>query len=183
MQIIAILIIVSIVAFIIISVLQIIFYIIKRKKYSEIDQRNNTEKAEELFVNDIERARNLVLIATGNSGDFYNRENIKNVLKNVNSGKKVVIVSGDLISGKDNPLFKTARDNMNIELNVIENVKYLRPHFRIIDNKDVYIEKFHEKDTSERIYHYFKNNRHLARKYRKKFLDLIEKANLSGEKF
>lgn len=165
-----------VITFIVILIIEILGSISKYPK-AIIDKSNTPEEAMDLIISDLNKTKRQIFIVTGNGNPkFYGDKKIYDAF--IKSSEKVFIeiISGNLKNDMENPLRLLSRDCQNIHLHIIKESNYLRPHFRIIDNHDVFVERFHEIDSDKRVYCYFYNDRFLARKYRKKFFELYERA-------
>ncbi len=153
-----------------------LFFFKKRKRI--IDEPNDEEIAEEVIIKNLKEAGNNVLMATGNANpEFYGREKVKEAFKDCAKKVKLIeIVSGKIKNETKNPLYKLSDQNKNVNLYEIVGEKYLQPHFRIIDNKNVFLERDHSRGSKKRYYSYFPEDRFLAKRYRKIFFNFLSKA-------
>jgi hypothetical protein len=156
-------------------------YISTKNKRRVIDAENNPDKAAVVLIDDLNNTKNEIDIVTGNANPtFYSRKDVYDKLEEVAKDKKIInIYSGKpstRFKGK-NPLVKLSEDYPRVNFYQID-TEYLQPHFRIIDNLDVFVERNHAKGNDNRFYCYFANDRFLARKYKEK-LKLLQK-NLSN---
>ena len=129
---------------------------------------NNQEKAIDMLVEDIDNAKNRILIY-GGRGDTYENEKI---LKSF-SDKKIpinIVLQNENI--KDTKLAELARKKDNINL-YISNKDNNRRHFRVVDYTYLYIEKQHDPNSQDRYFKRFERARFIPGKYAKDFSNIL----------
>lgn len=147
------------------------------KKHSFQNKSNTDIDAAAELKKELDGAKKLVLITTGNCNkEFYNRSVVKKAIEDAAERKiNIRIISGQIENIKDNPIFILANNHKNIQLYINQN-SYLQPHFRIIDNRNIFIESIHEPNEEKRYFSYFVNNSYLVKQYIDIFYGLLSKS-------
>ena len=146
-------------------------------KRASFQNKSNTDiDAEDELEKELTNAKRIILITTGNCNpEFYNRPKVKTSLEAAAKRKIIIkIISGE-IKEIDNPIIHLSNNYSNVQLFIIPDV-YLNPHFRIIDNMNIFIEDMHKPEEKRRYFSYYVNNSYLVKKYIDLFYSLLSKS-------
>lgn len=166
-----------IISFFLLIIYEFFFFFFKKRKRI-IDEPNTEDIAEKVIIKNLLETHNNVLIVTGNGNPgFYGREKVIKAFEDCAKRVKLIeIISGKLKNGIRNPLYKLSDKYNNVNLYEVKKEKYLQPHFRILDNKNVFLEREHSINSKKRYYSYFPDDRFLAKRYRKIFFNFLLRA-------
>ncbi|MDP2167643.1 MAG: hypothetical protein Q8J64_04845 [Thermodesulfovibrionales bacterium] len=137
--------------------------------------KNDRDLATKMILEDIDRAKERMLIYGGN-GSIYNDSEILSALKSKKINVEFILENKHEIL-KNSPLFTVAKEHPNVHLYYAQE-KTFKHHFRVIDYSCVYIEQCHEPEADDRMFKRFFNVRFLPGQYSKEFLSLKEQAKL-----
>lgn len=140
-------------------------------------ESNNKEKAIEMIIQDIKRAKKRVYIY-GGKGDVYDNaliidEIIKALERGVNF--EIILECNSLSLTRIGNL----KDKNNIFLESTHNKKLFNHHFRVIDYNYVYIEKPHPEDSYNWWFKRLINTRFLPGQYSQTFYKIRESVIVS----
>jgi len=174
--------IISVLFFIVLTIVEICYIFVRRSKRI-INAENNTERATEMLIDHLSKMKREMIIATGyGNPEFYGQENVYKAFENAlkQKDKRIYVISGkfphsEKYKREDNPFCKLAKMYPNLYVRELQNTEYLQPHFRIIDNRDVWLESDHIKDCDKRTFSYYPNDLFLIRKLRKLYSKWLDK--------
>lgn len=163
------------IAFFGITVFEVIKFRLNRKE-SYQKRSNNDDSAGVEIKSELMKAKKTVFITTGNCNpDFYGREEVINVLEDAAKRKVLIKIISGKIEEADNPIKKLSDSFTNVQLYIYPG-NYLNPHFRIIDNKDLFLEELHAPSEKRRYFSYYANNSFLVRKFLNLFYKLLSRS-------
>jgi len=161
--------------FILITAFEVIRFFINRKR-SIPESPNTTEIAKKEFIRELNITKKQIWITTGDCNkDFYSITEVKEALEKVPKKVTVRIITGPIEGNKKNPIVKLANKKKNIQL-FLNKEGYINPHFRIIDNRHIFIESPHLPKSKNRYYSFFWDSSFLVRKYRNYFISALSKS-------
>lgn len=137
-------------------------------------ESNDVQKAKNIMLEDISRAKKRILIYGGN-GDIYNDSEISKAL--INASEKGVEV-GMILENATLPFVGISDEVFKVNkifLGVTDR-KLFKHHFRVVDHDYVYIEKPHPEGTPNKIFKRLPNTTFLPGDFSKTFYGLTEQA-------
>ncbi len=136
-------------------------------------KHNNQLEAIKMLVEDIDRAKERIVLF-GGTGDTYNNPQILTALSKQTVSIDMIFENKD-ISKTD--LYRTVKDKKNVSLGFVTEKLYDR-HFRVIDYDYVYFEKEHPPSSNHREYKRIPETRFLPGKYMNEFYKIKSHAEI-----
>ena len=166
-------IVIAIFAVMTIMVFIVLHRVIKRTfdSYSNWEE-NDQVSAIKMIVDDINRAKERILLFSG-TGETYNNEKILKALKKKDIPIKMVFENPNIGT---TPLHDLVIKKPNMSLSFVETSDPNLRHFRVVDYDYVYFEKRHDAGSYKRYYKRLFNTRFLPAKYSKKFYSIKTQA-------
>jgi len=166
-------IVIAIFAVMTIMVFIVLHRVIKHTFASSSDWKENDQSsAIEMLVDDINRAKERILLF-GGKGETYNNEKILRALEKKDIPIKMVFENPNISSTS---LHDLVIKKPNMFLGFVATPASNIRHFRVVDYDYVYIEKRHGSDCHNRYYKRLFNTRFLPAKYSKEFYSIKTQA-------